>query len=103
MPYIHQGSRSDLESSIKRLADDIEFYYDDNDGGLDGVLNYAVTELVARTMKPKTGWRYFNLHRAYGVFFAAAAEFYRRLVAPYEDRAMRLNGDISAYDAGSDS
>jgi hypothetical protein len=35
--------------------------------------------------------------RAYGVFMAAAAEFYRRLPAPYEDLAIAKNGDIEAY------
>lgn len=90
----------------------------------DGQSNYVVSELVGLSMRPDTGWRYHTLHRAYGIFLAAglkyavkhagqedtptfirahgvfsaaAAEFYRRLIAPYEDKAIENNGDIAAY------
>jgi hypothetical protein len=66
----------------------------------DGILNYVVSELVGRTMKPDNGWSYHYLHRAYGVFAAAGAEFYRRVVSVYEDKAIANNGDIDAYQNG---
>ena len=35
--------------------------------------------------------------RAIAVFEAAKLEFYRRIAAPYEDRAIAKNGDIPEY------
>jgi len=64
----------------------------------EGVCNYIVSRVVAGVMKPKTGWRYKWLNRAYGTFMAAGAEFYRRLIAPYEDECIKKNGDIPEYD-----
>ncbi len=65
----------------------------------EGPINYAISRIVAESMKPVVGgWRYKYLNRAYGTFLSAAAEFYRRLVAPHEDRAAEKNGDIYEID-----
>ena len=63
----------------------------------DGMCNYAISRIVAGSLKPSTGWRYKNLNRAYGTFFSAAAEFYRRLMAKHEDRCLARNGDIPEF------
>lgn len=63
----------------------------------EGVVNYTISRIVAGSFRPDTGWRYKWLNRAYGTFLSAAAEFYRRLVAPYEDKAIAKNGDIPEY------
>ena len=64
---------------------------------LEGVCNYAISRIVSGSMKPETGWRYIWLNRAHGTFLSAAAEFYRRIVIPYEDKAIRKNGDLPEY------
>ncbi len=64
----------------------------------DGMVNYAISRIVAGSLKPSTGWRYKNLNKAYGTFFSAATEFYRRLMANHEDKAIEKNGDIPEYE-----
>lgn len=63
----------------------------------DGMCNYAISRIVAGSLKPSTGWRYKNLNRAYGTFLSAAAEFYHRLVRPYEEKCIISNGDLPEY------
>lgn len=92
MPYIAPHQRSELEPAIERLVEDVKRY-----STVDGVVNYVITTLVARCMKPEEGWKYYSAYKAYGTFMAAGAEFYRRLVAPYEDGAIERNGDIPEY------
>jgi hypothetical protein len=48
-------------------------------------------------MKPKDGWRYKWINRAVGVLDCLKFEFYRRLAAPYEDKAVARNGDLPCY------
>jgi hypothetical protein len=102
MPYIDKNLRRRVETAagwlegdvVETLCETIRALPDDK---RDGAVNYVISTIVARSMKPKDGWRYNSLLRAYGTFCAAAAEFYRRLVAPYEDKAISKNGDIPEY------
>jgi len=96
MPYVAKEIRHQTHAPLETL---IAYVRDQDVTKQDGILNYLISELVGRSVRPPNGWRYNSLHRAYGVFSAAGAEFYRRLVAPYEDKAITENGDISAYDA----
>jgi len=57
---------------------------------IDGELNYIIT----RMLKESYPLRYFNLNRAVGVLECAKLEFYRRVVAPYEDTKIEENGDV---------
>lgn len=63
-----------------------------------GEANYSISRIVAGSLKPKTGWNYASLAAAYACFLAAAAEFYRRLLAPYEDLCIKKSGDIPEYE-----
>lgn len=94
MPYVDQHHRQQVEIFIDAIAHYVEIQPDDK---RDGLLNYVVSELVGRAMKPEKGWSYHFLHRAYGVFMAAGAEFYRRCLIPYETGCIVKNGDIDAY------
>lgn len=84
MPYIRSAER-------ERLAD-----YEKLPAPLTaGELNYLITRLVCRYLA--TGpINYERLNGVMGVFGSAAAEFYRRVVAPYENMKTVMNGD--AYD-----
>lgn len=53
-------------------------------------MNYIVTSVMKMLYKP----RYFNYNRALGVLEAIKQEYYRRVVAPYEDEKTRKNGDV---------
>jgi len=57
---------------------------------IDGELNYVIT----RILKESYPLRYFNLNRAMGVLESAKLEFYRRVVAPYEDIKIKESGDV---------
>jgi hypothetical protein len=95
MPYIDQTSRQvELDGLIEALVSQINNHEPD---ARHGMVNYAMTKLVLNCLKPEDGWRYHALQKAYGVFHCAAAEFYRRLIAPYEDNAIMKNGDLYEY------
>jgi len=57
---------------------------------VDGELNYVVTKIL----KEIYPLRYFPLNRAIGVLESIKQEFYRRVVAPYEDIKKGESGDV---------
>lgn len=61
-----------------------------------GDLNYAIHELIAGYMA-MNGQSYQTCNDVLGVLAAISHEYYRRLVAPYEDRKIEQNGDVSCY------
>ena len=66
-------------------------------GKTKGACNYVISRLVAGAMKPDDGWSYTSLSNAAGVFDDAGNEFRRRLLDPYEDKAIEKNGDLPEY------
>jgi len=87
-----------------------------------GDLNYCVTRIVLETLRPRAGWSYHSLSDAvsacnlaadkvieiYGVdemgaqdaisiLRDVADEIKRRLLGPYEDNAIRKNGDMLCF------
>lgn len=58
-----------------------------------GELNFAITELLADYVQEK-GLTYTHLNDCLGACEGAKAEFYRRIVAPYEDTKIATNGDV---------
>lgn len=63
----------------------------------EGELNYAIHDLIERyLLKKKTD--YATCNGIIGVLECAKLEFYRRLVAPYEDSKIALNGDVPVYE-----
>jgi hypothetical protein len=78
MPYV----TDDLRDRVELYISDIIFTADMNHKNvtaLSQTVAAILVELVTKAMEPATGWRYHHLHRAYGVFIAAAAEAERRL------------------------
>lgn len=102
MPYIVKKRRANYDPYLKGLISRIKMEANQDQNGpdiFDGDLNYCISVLVAGTMKPDNGWNYLWATRAYNAFNAAAAEFYRRILAPREDHAIAKNGDIEPYEA----
>jgi len=56
-----------------------------------GVLNYIITKLLI-AVYDKPGYQDYN--EALGVLSAVAHEFYRRRIAPYEDKKREEMGDV---------
>ncbi len=94
MPYVTQDQRSPVIPSIVELVHHVRDLPDDK---RDGVLNYIISEIVTRSLRPPEKWNYYAIHRAHGVFQDAGAEFYRRVAGPYEDQCIKKNGDLWAY------
>jgi len=57
----------------------------------DGYVNYFVTVLLKRLYQPP---KYRRYNKAIGVLECIKLEFYRRDVAPYEDKKIEENGDV---------
>lgn len=60
-----------------------------------GLANYIATRLVLGILKPNAGWNYASLADVVATFECAKQEIYRRLVAPYEEKAIAKNGDLN--------
>lgn len=88
MPYIKREKRGELDPLIKQLVDKLSREPVEE---VDGQLNYVIFKLILGVYKPP---RYFNYNRAMGVLASVMQEFYRRVVAAYEDKKMSEEGDI---------
>ena len=90
MPYINRERRDALEPLVEELSKkltDPQFRAGD--------LNYVITNLLLRSTKQGMNYRWHNENL--GVLDAVAREYYRRKIAPYEDKAIKKNGDIEVY------
>lgn len=84
MPYIKQTVRDTL--------------FNDRIGNMfvpadPGELNYTLT-MIALTYFKEHGQRYQQINDVLGALEGAKLEFYRRVVAPYEDEKIVENGDV---------
>jgi len=88
MPYITEEEKNFLEAKIKALSEDI------HKGG-PGVLNYVMTQLITLYLVDGMfGYNYVDLNEIMGVLESVKAEFYRRVVVPYEEKKKNENGDV---------
>lgn len=87
MPYIHKEDRPPIDELLNPLVEHLKQLPIEEQ---DGALNYIITQILKQLYEPK----YFNYNRAMGVLSSVQAEFYRRDVAPYEDKKIIENGDV---------
>ncbi len=90
MPYIKKEGatgREHWDPLIQPLIDDLRNLPPEE---VDGVVNYVVT----RMLKGVYPARYYHYNKAMGVLECVKQEYYRRVVALYEDKKMRESGDI---------
>lgn len=81
MPYIKEEDRSVFESiTLPGTA-------------TAGELNYLITKICQDYIANK-GLSYSTLNDITGALENCKLEFYRRLVAPYEDTKIKENGDV---------
>ena len=86
MPYIEN---QDVRASIDRDLTPIVQVCQGQDIG---TLVFALTRLVVRYGRPKRGFYWSCL--IIGALVCTILEFYRRVVAPYEDEKKEANGDV---------
>jgi hypothetical protein len=78
MPYIKQEDRPRVDLGNMAVA---------------GELNYTLTKAALRYVE-QHGKSYQTFNDIIGALEGAKAEFYRRVVAPYEDEKIKQNGDV---------
>lgn len=93
MPYIDPHSRMEKfgERGAKTTPDHI-FYIGHYSPGTSGELNYLFTMLIKEYLR--NGVNYQKINDVIGALEGAKLEFYRRVVAPYEDEKIKQNGDV---------
>jgi hypothetical protein len=89
MPYIDQRERPRI---TWRHADG-SLQLDVKEVGTPGELNYAITLLIKQYWEDH-GERYAAINDIVGALECAKAEFYRRVVIPYEDGKIKEHGDV---------
>lgn len=88
MPYIAEDARTRLDAAAQPLLDELR-----TNTPTEGELNYLVCTLVKGYIASH-GESYATFNAAIGALTCARLEIYRRLIAPYEDRKIELNGDV---------
>jgi len=88
MPYTSQAERNKFRDELDALLAAMG-----ECGCTPGDLNYIISTIGAGYVVAK-GLGYTHLNDVMGVFTGAPLEFYRRVVAPYEDHKRRVNGEI---------
>lgn len=86
MPYISSESRDKFRPAFNEL----EFF------DTSGELNYLIVGLIKEYLFNSSGgnYSYKELNDVLGVLECVKQEFYRRVVAPYEDKKIEENGDV---------
>jgi len=88
MPYIKREHRGVLDKDVEEL---IEALKKIKDNDLDGCFNYTITK-IANSLYGGGGYAVYA--RLMGTLDCVGREFYRRVIAPYEDMKIRENGDV---------
>lgn len=87
MPYIVAERRKRFDSSINKIVEEWEFDYDI------GEMNYCLSRIIWKLWEKNLGYETGN--ELMGVLECVKQEFYRRILAPYEDKKLAENGDIA--------
>lgn len=87
MPYITPELREDFEEPLQNLIKLLDWVDSDK---IDGIMNYIITRLIKCLYEPS----YREYNAAIGVLECAKLELYRKVVAPYEDKKAKENGDV---------
>lgn len=88
VPYTKQERRANLDSHARRVAEDLHFMGDEQ-----GDLNYFITRVGVHLLALQ-GMGYSTASHIRAAFDDASAEWYRRVMAPYEDEKCEENGDV---------
>ncbi len=92
MPYIEDQKKRER---INKIVEDLTDLTETN-----GDLNYAITRLFHEETMIR-GLCYDTLNSLMGVLECVKSEFYRKVVAPYEEKKRIENGGVSELDAKS--
>lgn len=88
MPYITNDDKKLWQPGLDTLHQTISEY-----GVASGDLNYIIS-MLCNSYIERNGQCYTHLNEVIGVLECAKQEYYRRVIAPYEDIKIIDNGDI---------
>lgn len=94
MPYILKAHRNIIDPTIKDLQKVLDGIPHIDNRDLDGILNYVISNILLNALDLRANTKYTKINTAIGVLECVKAEFYRRVGAPYENKAKKKNGDI---------
>ena len=101
MPYIKENFRQDIRKELDALGDKILDVYEKNPQQTrDGLLNFAITELLGKIYKDAN---YHSYNEAIGMLECCKLELYRKRIAPYENQKEHENGSVTSYDTNKSS
>jgi hypothetical protein len=90
MPYIKPVYRTAYVNAVKGLERIFATV-----GAGEGDLNYVLTSVALAWLKyHKPPYKYATRVQVLAAFEAAKLEYYRRVMAPYEDKKIEVNGDV---------
>ena len=84
MPYIPEKRRNVFDPLLEQLSREVQ---------TQGELNYCIYKL-SRLTAQRMGYSYDNLSMCSSAMEHAKLEWYRKVLAPYEDEKIREHGDI---------
>lgn len=91
MPYIRQEKRGEIDFVVKDGIHErriVSFH----EPQTPGELNYIFFQILLETFPARS---YTEYNEVMGVLECVKQEYYRRLVAPYEEQAKYDNGDLN--------
>ena len=88
MPYIKKDRRTLFDPTLTVLDATIE-----RSNPTAGDLNYIITNILDDYVRVK-GQSYSTYNELIGMLECCKSEYYRRRVAPYEDKKIVENGDV---------
>ena len=87
LPYIKTEKRKKYDQLLRELVGILKALPAEE---VDGEFNYVLTKML----KEIYPLRYFHLNKAIGFLESVKLEYYRRVVAPYEDQKIKDSGDV---------
>lgn len=80
MPYLEESVKEALDSGLIKMSEP-------------GHLTYRLYKCCLDYIAIR-GKRFFSVCEVMGALTCCALEFYRRIIAPYEDKKIQENGDV---------
>jgi len=94
MPYIPQKDRDRYDKEVDAIVDKLVAL--ENNQLVKGHHNYIMYTLALKLVE-KIGIKYATLQDIVGTFDCCKMEFYRKVIADYEEKAITLNGDVTVH------
>ena len=95
MPYLPEDHKQEIEK-VCDLEHDACYIASKDTSDFAGAVNYINYVILKKRITVKDGQfkRYYQFALWVGTMICCVLEVYRRLVAPYEDKAIERNGDV---------